>query len=182
MQLNSFLENLLLSCEMMFVLCLGHVRLQWLLWYIIILQLPSFLTFRRVLGPIVGGALEYKVGWQSMTSVSILSWKKWKSTCISCTVRVFKIDAAIRNAFPKCICSDSLQQSGRLLPQIGRLLLRIVRFLPKSTGFKVSKTRCSFAYWSSRAAFVSSGAATERFLQTCVIFEDVYRRYSFWHN
>ena len=41
-------------------------------------QRPSFLPFRRVLGPIVGGVLVYKVGFQSMTSVSILPWKGWK--------------------------------------------------------------------------------------------------------
>ena len=61
---------------------------------------------------------------------------------LNCTVRVFKIDAAIRNAFPKCVCGASPPQTGRLLPQIGRLLPRIGKFflrsgrlLPKSAGF-----------------------------------------------
>jgi len=51
------------------------------------------------------------------------------------TVRVFKIDAAIRNAFPKCICSASPPQTRRLLPQIGRLLPRIGKFFEEVEGF-----------------------------------------------
>ena len=47
---------------------------------------------------------------------------------LPCTVRVFKIDAAIRNAFLKCICGASLPQIGRLLLQTGRLLPRIGKF------------------------------------------------------
>jgi len=47
------------------------------------------------------------------------------------TVRVFKIDAVIQNAFLKCICGASLPQTGRLLPQIGRLLLRTRKVFPK---------------------------------------------------
>lgn len=39
-------------------------------WYCDRDKLPSFL-FRGWIGPIVGGALMYKVGFQSMTSVSI---------------------------------------------------------------------------------------------------------------
>ena len=42
-----------------------------------------------------------------------------------CTVRVFKIDAAIRNAFPKCVCGATPPQTGRLLPRIGK-------FFPKN--------------------------------------------------
>jgi len=47
-------------------------------------------------------------------------------------VRVFKIDAAIQNTFPKCVCGASPPQTGRLLPQIGWLLPRIIRFLLKT--------------------------------------------------
>ena len=50
---------------------------------------------------------------------------------VKTTVCVFKIDAAIRNAFPKCICGASPLQTGRLLLQIGRLLPRIGKFFPK---------------------------------------------------
>jgi len=42
-----------------------------------------------------------------------------------------KIDAAIQNAFPKCVCSTSPPQTGRLLPQIRRLLPRTGKFFPK---------------------------------------------------
>ena len=39
-------------------------------------------------------------------------------------VCVFKIDAAIRNTFPKCICGTT--------PKIGRLLPKIGKFSPKN--------------------------------------------------
>ena len=42
-----------------------------------------------------------------------------------CMVRVFKIDAAIRNDFPKCVCGATPPQTGRLLPRIGK-------FFPKN--------------------------------------------------
>ena len=48
------------------------------------------------------------------------------------TVRIFKIDATIRNAFPKCICGTTPPQTRRLLPKIGRLLPRIGKFFPKN--------------------------------------------------
>jgi len=48
------------------------------------------------------------------------------------TVCVFKIDATIRNAFPKCICGATPPQTRRLLPKIGRLLPRIWKFFPKN--------------------------------------------------
>jgi len=32
------------------------------------------------------------------------------------TIRVFKIDAVIWNAFLKCVCGATLPQTGRLLP------------------------------------------------------------------
>ena len=48
------------------------------------------------------------------------------------TVRVFKIDAAIRNAFPKCVCGATPLQTRRLLPKIGRLLPRIGKFFLKN--------------------------------------------------
>jgi len=47
-------------------------------------------------------------------------------------VRVFKIDAAIWNAFPKCVCGATPPQTGRLLPKNGRLLPRIGKFFPKN--------------------------------------------------
>ena len=51
-------------------------------------------------------------------------------------VRVFKIDAANQNAFPKCLCGTSLPQ-----PE---------GFFRKSEGvFRESETWCSFAYVSS---------------------------------
>ena len=50
------------------------------------------------------------------------------------TVRVFKIDAAIWNAFPKCVCGATPPQTGRLLPKIRGLLPRIGR-LPNIAGF-----------------------------------------------
>jgi len=37
---------------------------------------------------------------------------------VSATVRVFKIDAAIRNAFPECVCGATPLQTRRLLPRI----------------------------------------------------------------
>ena len=55
-------------------------------------------------------------------------------------VRVFKIDAAIRNAFPKCVCGVTPPQTGRLLPKIGRLLPRIGKFFPKNR--KASSEEC----------------------------------------
>jgi len=51
-------------------------------------------------------------------------------------VRVFKIDAAIRNTFPKCVCGVTPLQTGRFLLKIRRLLPRIGKFIPKkSEGF-----------------------------------------------
>jgi len=46
-------------------------------------------------------------------------------------VCIFKFDAAIQNAFPKCVCGASPPQTGRLLPQIRRLLPRTGKFFPK---------------------------------------------------
>ena len=59
-------------------------------------------------------------------------------------LRVFKVDARIRNTFPMCICSAALPQAGRLLPKTGRLesevFFRICeRLLPKSAGLFVPK-------------------------------------------
>ena len=52
------------------------------------------------------------------------------------TVRVFIIDAAIRNAFPKCVCGATPRQTGRLLPKTGRRLPRIGKFFSEeSEGF-----------------------------------------------
>ena len=43
-------------------------------------------------------------------------------------VRIFKIDAEIRNAFPTCICGAALVQTRRLLPRIGHFLLKMWAF------------------------------------------------------
>jgi len=48
------------------------------------------------------------------------------------TVHIFKIDAAIRNAFSKCVRGATPPQTRRLLPKIGRLLPRIGKFFPKN--------------------------------------------------
>ena len=64
------------------------------------------------------------------------------------TVRVFKIDAAIQNAFPRCVCSATPPQTGRLLLKIGRLLPRIGKFFPKnrkaSSEERLVRTHISF--------------------------------------
>ena len=58
-----------------------------------------------------------------------------------CTVRIFKIDATIRNGFPKCICGASPPQTGRLLPQIRRLLPRTGKFFSEE---RWARTHISF--------------------------------------
>ena len=51
---------------------------------------------------------------------------------VGITVHVFKIDAVIWNAFPKCVCGETPPQTGRLLPKIRRLLPRIGKFFQKN--------------------------------------------------
>ena len=117
------------------------------------------------------------------------------------TVRVFKIDAAIQNAFPKCVCGATPLQTGRLLPKIGRLLLRIRKFFSEeSEGFfrraLVSYThkfpKCGAALLTdlprlrldlprSRLGLPrlhlsrNSGPATEGFSNRGINFKDAYR-------
>ena len=60
------------------------------------------------------------------------------------SLRVFKVDARIRNTFPMCICSAALPQTGRLLQKTGRLESKVFfricgRLLPKNAGLFVPK-------------------------------------------
>ena len=103
-------------------------------------------------------------------------------------VRVFKIDAAIRNAFPKCVCGATPPQTGRLLPKIGRLLPRIGKFFPKNR--KASYThkfpKCGAASLTylprSRLGLPrlrlsrNSGPAMEGFSNRGIKFKDAYRK------
>jgi len=75
------------------------------------------------------------------------------NTCLFClqekkydqpTVRVFKIDAAIWNAFLKCVCGVTPSQTGRLLPKMGRLFFRRSgRLLPKKRKASSEDAECS---------------------------------------
>ena len=83
----------------------------------------------------------------------------WK--CVI-TVCIFKIDAAIRNAFPKCVCGATLQQTRRLFPKIGRLLLRIGKFFPKNRKAS-SENRKVFSEESERFFRRALGLYTYKF-------------------
>jgi len=82
------------------------------------------------------------------------------NTCLFClqekkydqpTVRVFKIDAVIRNAFPKCVRGATPSQTGRLLPRIGKFFSeeaegffqRSGRLLPKKRKASSEDAECS---------------------------------------
>ena len=113
--------------------------------------------------------------------------------CMPHTVRVFKIDAAIRNAFPKYVCGATPPQTGRLLPKIGRLLPRIGKFFPKnrkaSSEERWVRTHISFRNGAASLTYLPrsrlglprlrlsriSGPATEGFSNRGIDFKDAYR-------
>ena len=79
-------------------------------------QRPSFLPFRRVLGPIVGGVLVYKVGFQSTTSVSTLytTLKGMETKVIICLQELISVQFLNLEAVPSPIscCQLHVQDFG----------------------------------------------------------------------
>jgi len=115
-----------------------------------------------------------------------------------CTVRVFKIDAAIQNAFPKCICGMTLPQTGRLLPRIGkffseesedffrRALVSYTHKFPKRGAASLMYLpRLCFDLPRSRLGLPrlrlsrNSGPATEGFSNRGINFKDAYHNITY---
>ena len=119
---------------------------------------------------------------------------------VGITVHVFKIDAVIWNAFPKCVCGETPPQTGRLLPKIGRLLPRIGKFFPKNRKASFEERWVRTHKFPKRGAASltylprsrldlphsrlglpclrlsrNSGPAAERFSNRGINFKDVYR-------
>ena len=81
-------------------------------------------------------------------------------TCISGnTVHIYKIDAAIRNAFPIHACGMTSLQIRRLLSELVGFFQRCGRLLPKSTGF--AHTYVSFRRMAQRSFRPSTFAKVE---------------------
>ena len=112
------------------------------------------------------------------------------------TVRVFKIDATIRNTFPKCICGVTPLQTGRLLLRIGkffseesegffqRVLGSYTHKFPKRSAASLTylpRSRLDLPHLRLGLPHLrlsrNSGPATEGFSNHGINFKDAYRTY-----
>ena len=112
------------------------------------------------------------------------------------TVRVIEIDAAIQNAFPKCVCGATPPQTGRLLPRIGKFFpknwkasseellgLYTHKFPKRGAASLTYLPRSRLDLPRSRLGLPrlclsrNSGPATKGFSNRGINFKDMYRTY-----